>query len=76
MDATTGQAVLVYITQGADSYCTVALVAVPEGGAAAIVTELYKTNANLTVTASGLNVQATNATLVLKTVMYSVIRFA
>lgn len=76
LDATAGQAVLVYITQGADSYCTAALVVVPEGGTTAIVTELYKTNANLTITASGLNVQATNGVALDKTIKYSIIRFA
>jgi hypothetical protein len=71
-----GQAVFVYISQGIDSHCAVALVVVPENGTTAIVTELYKTNADWTVTASGLNVQVTNAAIGLKTAHYSVIRFA
>lgn len=71
-----GSSFLVFGTQGVEGYVIVALVSVGEAAASAVVTDLFKTNANLAITASGLDIQATNGIINIRTVKYSVIRFA
>ena len=70
----TKSAYLVTATQGAENYAETVIVTVPEGSTTAIVTSLYKTNANLTLSASGLNIQAFNGIGSARTVTYSYIR--
>jgi hypothetical protein len=65
---------IVSITQGAEHYSETALVTVPDGSTTAIVTPLYTTNSNLTLSASGLNIQANNGIGITRTVTYSYIR--
>lgn len=69
-----GSAYLVSATQGAESYSETAIVTVPEGATTAIVTSIYKTNANLTLSASGLNIQAYNGIGATRTVHFAYIR--
>jgi hypothetical protein len=69
-----GGAYLVSITQGVESYSTTAMVTVAEGSVTAVATNIYRTNANLDIAISGLEIQAFNGTGSTRTVTYSVVR--
>lgn len=67
-------AYFVSITQGTELYSETAIVTVPENATTAIVTSLYQTNANLALSASGLNIRATNGVGATRTVHFAYLR--
>jgi hypothetical protein len=70
------QTYLVTVTQGAENYAETAIVTVPEGATTAVVTSLYQTNANLAVSASGLDIQVDNGVGSTRTVTFSYLRIS
>lgn len=67
---------LVNVSQEQEDYARTVLVTVVGNSGTAIVTSLYGTNANLNVTASGLDISVTNGLGSTRTVYYGYIRIA
>jgi hypothetical protein len=67
---------LVNVSQAADDYAVTAVVTTTGDASPAIVTVLYSTNANLSITATGLVIKVNNGTGNTKTVFWGFIRIA
>jgi hypothetical protein len=66
---------IVIATQETEKYAVTAIVHVPRTGTTAEIFEIGKTNANLTLSVSGLNVRANNGVGAARAIAYSATRF-
>jgi hypothetical protein len=67
---------LVNVTQEPEDYAATAVVTVLGNSSAVVVTSLYSTNANLSITATGLDVKVNNGIANTRTIYYGFIRIA
>jgi len=72
--AVAGSCYIVHASQGVEDYAVSGIVHVPLTGSTAEYTELQKTNANLIISTTGLEVQAENGISATRTIQYGAIR--